>query len=88
MTDDGHNGRGMSLHGSTQVVKQISAVPDEPLDAVCHEQRVINEGGRSVWQTCDGRRAVVKRIKIGKVQSWEQGSRGKYSHILEIPEFS
>jgi len=48
VTDDGHNGRSMSLHGSTQVVKQISAVPDEPLDAVCHEQRVINEGGRSV----------------------------------------
>jgi len=28
---------------------QVSAVADEPRDALCHVHCVVNKGGRSVW---------------------------------------
>jgi len=39
-----------------QVIRflQVSAVADEPCDAMRHGQRIVKKGGRSVRSTCDG----------------------------------
>jgi len=57
------------------LVNQVSAVIDQPRDALFHDQSVVNNGGRSVWlnhvdDTGNGRRVIANKQKIGDVQSW------------------
>ena len=77
--------------------EQVSAVADEPCDALCLGQRVVNKGERSVWKTCNGRTELTtsatvdvpwrKCRKTGKVQSLGQSSRGQYPYLWRYPNW-
>jgi len=46
------------------IIGKVSAVADEPRDALRHGRRVVNKGDCSVCQNCNGRHAVAKKQKI------------------------
>ena len=45
------------------IIGKVSAVADEPRDALRHGRRVVNKGDCSMCQNCDGRHAVAKKQK-------------------------
>jgi len=44
-------------------IKRVSADADEPRGALRYFRGVVNNGGRSAWQNCDGRTKVTTHLR-------------------------